>query len=208
MAAASSLRNALFPLLRKRIAMARRMSTTGTGTGAGITGGGSGTGGAANSGGARTTGSGGASNSGGRMAGGGSAGNSGGSGGATGLEELRRDALKETGRLLDVYNKLSDVDTKLLEELARLERENLKNSVRAKENRSSITYGLLGSGAAVFLTISSWLGQYIQGCVVHDAAKEVVEMQRLRKLDALIDGLGEEGAADKTAAASANVDTK
>ncbi|EMS59260.1 hypothetical protein TRIUR3_17585 [Triticum urartu] len=163
MAAASSLRNALFPLLRKRIAM---------------------------------------------MAGGGSAGNSGGSGGATGLEELRRDALKETGRLLDVYNKLSDVDTKLLEELARLERENLKNSVRAKENRSSITYGLLGSGAAVFLTISSWLGQYIQGCVVHDAAKEVVEMQRLRKLDALIDGLGEEGAADKTAAASANVDTK
>ncbi|XP_048533992.1 uncharacterized transmembrane protein DDB_G0289901-like [Triticum urartu] len=193
MAAASSLRNALFPLLRKRIAMARRMSTTGTGTGAGITGGGSGTGGAANSGGARTTGSGGAatggggaatggaSNSGGRMAGGGSAGNSGGSGGATGVDRLRKDIFKETRRLWEGYNVLSEVDRNLFGEIARLEMDNAMNRVNAKVDLVSTTYKFLGSTAVFIIAFASCLGPYIKDSVVHDAAKEVDERMTLRK---------------------------
>ena len=161
--------------------MARRMSTTGTGTGAGITGGGSGTGGAANSGGARTTGSGGASNSGGRMAGGGSAGNSGGSGGATGVDRLRKDIFKETRRLWEGYNVLSEVDRNLFGEIARLEMDNAMNMVNAKVDLVSTTYKFLGSTAVFIIAFASCLGPYIKDSVVHDAAKEVDERMTLRK---------------------------
>ncbi|XP_037445260.1 uncharacterized protein LOC119314653 isoform X2 [Triticum dicoccoides] len=115
------------------------------------------------------------------MAGGGSAGNSGGSGGATGVDRLRKDIFKETRRLWEGYNVLSEVDRNLFGEIARLEMDNAMNMVNAKVDLVSTTYKFLGSTAVFIIAFASCLGPYIKDSVVHDAAKEVDERMTLRK---------------------------